>query len=215
MLFRSAGAEIFASSCASCHSLSGALGVGPPLDGIAGHKVGGVAGYRYSNSMGSSDLTWQKDSFVKFLMDPASMFPDTAMKGVSVSPEEVGQIYDYLAKVESLQLVKPYVELLPSVWVGFQEKGDVKKLLDEAEVEIFSLAQQHLHRDFVELKEILAESFERLEDFMKKGTHLRGVPTGFTDLDNKLAGMQDSNLLILAARPAGVLVHHRGRARTH
>ncbi len=84
---------------------------------------------------------------------------------------------------------------------AFQEKGDVKKLLDEAEVEIFSLAQQHLHRDFVELKEILAESFERLEDFMKKGTHLRGVPTGFTDLDNKLAGMQDSNLLILAARP--------------
>ena len=84
---------------------------------------------------------------------------------------------------------------------AFEEKGDVKKLIDEAEVEIFSLAQQHLHRDFIELKEILAESFERLEEFMKKGTHLRGVPTGFNDLDNKLAGMQDSNLLILAARP--------------
>lgn len=84
---------------------------------------------------------------------------------------------------------------------SFDVKGDVKKLLDEAEVAIFSLSQQHLHRDFVELKEVLAESFERLEEFMKKGTHLRGVPTGFADLDNKLAGMQDSNLLILAARP--------------
>lgn len=84
---------------------------------------------------------------------------------------------------------------------SFDTKGDVKKLLDEAEVEIFSLSQQHLHRDFIELKEVLAESFERLEEFMKKGTHLRGVPTGFVDLDNKLAGMQDSNLLILAARP--------------
>ncbi len=84
---------------------------------------------------------------------------------------------------------------------AFDEKGDVKKLIDEAESEIFSLAQQHLHRDFIELKEILAESFERLEDFVKKGSHLRGVPTGFKDLDNKLAGMQDSNLLILAARP--------------
>ena len=84
---------------------------------------------------------------------------------------------------------------------AFDQKGDVKKLLDEAEVEIFSLSQQHLHRDFIELKEILAESFERLEEFMKKGTHLRGVPTGYPDLDNKLAGMQDSNLLILAARP--------------
>lgn len=84
---------------------------------------------------------------------------------------------------------------------AFDDKGDVKKLLDEAEVEIFALAQAHLHRDFIELKDILAESFERLEEFIKKGTHLRGVPLGFTDLDNKLAGMQDSNLLILAARP--------------
>jgi replicative DNA helicase len=84
---------------------------------------------------------------------------------------------------------------------AFDVKGDVKKLIDEAEVEIFSLAQQHVHRDFIELKEVLAESFERLDEFMKKGSHLRGVPTGFVDLDNKLAGMQDSNLLILAARP--------------
>lgn len=84
---------------------------------------------------------------------------------------------------------------------AFDDKGDVKKILDEAEVAIFSLSQEHLHKDFVELKEILAESFERLEEFMKKGTHLRGVPTGFPDLDNKLAGMQESNLLILAARP--------------
>ena len=85
---------------------------------------------------------------------------------------------------------------------AFDEKGDTKKMLDEAEVQIFALAQSHLHQDFIELKELLAESFERLEQFMKKGTHLRGVPTGFKDLDNKLAGMQDSNLLILAARPA-------------
>lgn len=84
---------------------------------------------------------------------------------------------------------------------AFDEKGDVKKLLDEAEVEIFALSQAHLHQDFIELKNILAESFERLEEFMKKGTHLRGVPTGFSDLDTKLAGMQDSNLLVLAARP--------------
>lgn len=84
---------------------------------------------------------------------------------------------------------------------SFDAKGDVKKLLDEAEVEIFSLSQQHLHRDFIQLKEVLAASFERLEEFMKKGNRLRGVPTGYADLDNKLAGMQDSNLLILAARP--------------
>ena len=84
---------------------------------------------------------------------------------------------------------------------AFDEKGDVKKLLDEAEVSIFSLSQEHLHKDFIELKEILAESFERLEKFSKSGTGLRGVPTGFADLDNKLAGLQESNLIVLAARP--------------
>ena len=84
---------------------------------------------------------------------------------------------------------------------SFDEKTDVKKLLDDAEVQIFALSQEHLHRDFIELKEILAESFERLEDFMKKGAQFRGVATRYVDLDRKLSGMQDSNLLVLAARP--------------
>lgn len=84
---------------------------------------------------------------------------------------------------------------------AFNDKSDIQKLLDEAEVEIFALSQQHLHRDFVELKEVLAESFERLEEFVKQGSGLRGVATGYGDLDNKLAGMQNSNLIVLAARP--------------
>lgn len=84
---------------------------------------------------------------------------------------------------------------------SFDEKTDVKKLLDDAEVQIFALSQEHLHRDFIELKEILAESFERLEDFMKRGAQFRGVATRYVDLDRKLSGMQDSNLLVLAARP--------------
>jgi replicative DNA helicase len=110
--------------------------------------------------------------------------------------EHYGQIVkNHYVKRKLIELSSRMVEQ------AFDTKGDVKKLLDEAESEIFALSQQHLHRDFIELKEILAESFERLEEFMKKGTHLRGAPTGYPDLDNKLAGMQDSNLLILAARP--------------
>jgi len=84
---------------------------------------------------------------------------------------------------------------------AFNDTGDIKQILDAVESDIFSIAQQQSHRDFIELKEILSESFERLEDFMKNGTGIRGIATGFTDLDNKLAGMQPSNLLVLAARP--------------
>ena len=84
---------------------------------------------------------------------------------------------------------------------AFNETGDIKQMLDEVESDIFAIAQQQSHRDFIELKEIVADSFERLESFMKEGGGMRGVPTGFTELDTKLAGMQASNLLILAARP--------------
>ncbi len=84
---------------------------------------------------------------------------------------------------------------------SFDDKGDVDNLLDVAEGEIFALSQEHLKKDFTELKEALAESFERLEKFMKEGRNLRGLSTGLSPLDSKLAGMQDSNLLVLAARP--------------
>jgi len=110
--------------------------------------------------------------------------------------EQYGRIVkNHFVKRRLIQMSSRLVEK------SFDTKGDVKKLLDDAEVEIFSLSQEHIHRDFIQLKEVLAESFERLEEFVKKGSHLRGVSTGFVDLDNKLAGMQDSNLLILAARP--------------
>lgn len=84
---------------------------------------------------------------------------------------------------------------------AFDNTGEIKSLLDQAETEIFAISQAQMRRDFIQLKEVLSDSFERIEEFMKNGSKLRGVPTGFTDLDTKLAGMQDSNLVILAARP--------------
>jgi len=75
------------------------------------------------------------------------------------------------------------------------------ELLDRAESEIFSLTQTHLTDTFTPIKTALAESFDRLDELHKQAEGLRGVPTGFKDLDDALAGMQKSNLLILAARP--------------
>ncbi len=85
--------------------------------------------------------------------------------------------------------------------MAFDAGGDVRQILDTAEGKVFSLAQQHLKQVFVPVKDILAESFDRLDELHKSAGSLRGVPTGFPDLDDTLAGMQDSNLLILAARP--------------
>ncbi len=85
--------------------------------------------------------------------------------------------------------------------MSFDEGGEAAQILDRAEQEIFSLSQKNLTRNFIAIKDALAESFDRLDELQKKAGGLRGVPTGFNDLDDTLAGMQDSNLLILAARP--------------
>lgn len=85
--------------------------------------------------------------------------------------------------------------------LAFREEGEVKEILDEAEREIFSISQGAVTRDFIPIKDALASSFDRLDELHKQVGGLRGVPTGFRDLDGKLAGMQDGNLLILAARP--------------
>lgn len=75
-------------------------------------------------------------------------------------------------------------------------------LLDKAESEVFSLTQKHLTKAFTSVRDTLAESFDRLDELHKQGEGLRGVSTGFSDLDNALAGLQKSNLVILAARPS-------------
>lgn len=85
--------------------------------------------------------------------------------------------------------------------MSFDTGKDIKEILDNAESTVFALAQQHLRQVFVSVKNILTDSFDRLDELHKSGGNLRGVPTGFTDLDETLAGMQDSNLIILAARP--------------
>lgn len=74
-------------------------------------------------------------------------------------------------------------------------------LLDKAEAEVFSLTQKHLTKAFTSVRDTLAESFDRLDELHKQGEGLRGVSTGFNTLDDALAGMQKSNLIILAARP--------------
>ncbi|HAI22754.1 TPA: replicative DNA helicase [Candidatus Collierbacteria bacterium] len=85
--------------------------------------------------------------------------------------------------------------------MGFDDSKPLNEVLDKAEQEIYSLSQTNMRRSFIPIKDALAESFDRLDTLQNSADGLRGVPTGFSDLDKMLAGMQDSNLIILAARP--------------
>ncbi|HSW89545.1 MAG TPA: replicative DNA helicase [Patescibacteria group bacterium] len=85
--------------------------------------------------------------------------------------------------------------------LAFDEVKTTEEILDQTQQRVFSLSASHMERSFTPLKDALAESFDRLDELQHQAGGLRGVPTGFADLDDTLSGMQNSNLLILAARP--------------
>ncbi|HCM43971.1 TPA: replicative DNA helicase, partial [Candidatus Kaiserbacteria bacterium] len=86
--------------------------------------------------------------------------------------------------------------------LGFQEDREVEEVLDEAQAAVFSVTQTPMLRSFSTIKDELTEAWERLERLQKHEGTLRGVPTGFAQLDNLLAGLQKSDLILLAARPS-------------
>jgi replicative DNA helicase len=88
------------------------------------------------------------------------------------------------------------------VGLGFDEARSLQQLIEEAESRLFEVSQRHIKQDITSLETILAESFDRLDELHKDKGKIRGVPTGYKDLDNILAGLQRSDLFILAARPS-------------
>jgi replicative DNA helicase len=82
------------------------------------------------------------------------------------------------------------------------ESRQLRELIEAAEQRLFEVSQQHVKQDVISLEAILAESFDRLDDLHKDKQKIRGLPTGYKDLDNTLAGFQRSDLVILAARPS-------------
>ncbi len=86
--------------------------------------------------------------------------------------------------------------------LGYNEETTTEELLEKAEAELFSVSDQSLKQDLVSIESILTESFDRMEELHRNKGTLRGVRTGYRDLDNMTAGLQRSDLVILASRPA-------------
>ncbi|MEK7520414.1 MAG: replicative DNA helicase [Patescibacteria group bacterium] len=86
--------------------------------------------------------------------------------------------------------------------LGHREDEDTDILLDEAEQKIFAISQDMLSQNFTTIGSALEEAFERIERLHQNKNDIRGVPTGYPRLDTLLAGLQRSDLIILAARPS-------------
>lgn len=85
---------------------------------------------------------------------------------------------------------------------GYEEEKESEDLLDNAERRIFEITQKSMTQTFTSIKPCLKEAFERMEKISNKEGKLRGVSTGFYELDDYLSGLQNSDLVILAARPS-------------
>ncbi len=88
------------------------------------------------------------------------------------------------------------------VALGYDETEDVDRIMDMAEKKIFDLAQKKNTKGYAALKDVLVETFAKLEELYNQKGQLSGTPTGFKDYDLKTSGLHDSDLIIVAARPA-------------
>ena len=105
--------------------------------------------------------------------------------------------------VQKKSLLRRLISVAGSiVEMGYQESEDVEKILDEAEQKLFAVSQKYIKKDFIPIKSILEDAFNRIDELHKGDHDFRGVPTGFPDIDGVLSGLQKSDLIILAARPS-------------
>lgn len=114
-----------------------------------------------------------------------------------------GSARHYADIVQSKFILRSLIDAASKIGeLGFQEDRDIEEVLDDAQQAVFSVTQAPTLRTFRELREELKPAMERAELLQKHQGTMRGIPTGFRKLDNLLAGLQKSDLVILAARPS-------------
>jgi replicative DNA helicase len=109
----------------------------------------------------------------------------------------------YARIVEETALLRRLIEATQqAAAMAFDSGDDVGEIVDSIEHLILSVAEKRLNDNFSHIRDLLHEQLERVEALQEKGASITGVPTGFVDLDNLTSGLQESNLVIVAARPS-------------
>lgn len=109
----------------------------------------------------------------------------------------------YASIVRKKRLLRDLIEASSHIaQLGYREAEDVEQLIDEAEQRIFGISRDSLRQEFLVIKDALEEAWERIEKIHNSRDALRGVTTGFKELDSILGGLQKSDLVVLASRPS-------------
>ena len=135
----------------------------------------------------------------------------------------IGNAPRYARIVEEHALLRRLIGVASEIAeLGYDMPDDVAAAVDKAETLVFQLGQRRVADTLAPLRELLNQSLDHLEALYERGEAITGVPTGYTDLDERLAGLQPSNLIILGARPSmgktsfalGIVAHAAMAART-
>ncbi|HEX9805133.1 MAG TPA: replicative DNA helicase [Candidatus Dojkabacteria bacterium] len=133
----------------------------------------------------------QKIGGASYLSELVSMVPTSA------------NIEDYGKIIKENSIRRQLIRLGAKMGdLAFKEDQEMQDIMDEAETRLFAITEDSVQKDFVHVAQLLEETYERAEDLNQNPDKIRGVPTGFGTLDNILGGFQNSDLIILAARPS-------------
>ncbi|MGE5472959.1 MAG: replicative DNA helicase [Ignavibacteriales bacterium] len=128
---------------------------------------------------------------LEYLSNLSDMVPTTA------------NIKHYAKIVEEKSLLRQLIKASGEIMnLGFEASEEVAIITDEAQKKIFEVLQNRSSKGFYPIKEVLLESFNKLEELYNSKGYITGVPTGFSDLDAKTSGLHPSDLILIAARPA-------------
>lgn len=121
-------------------------------------------------------------------------------------PERVpttANVEKYIKIVDEKAMLRNLINMSNElVALGYDETEEVDKIMDMAEKKVFELSQKKNSKGYSAIKDVLVESFAKLEELYNQKGKISGIPTGFADFDLRTSGLHNSDLIILAARPA-------------
>ncbi|MFP4600861.1 MAG: replicative DNA helicase [Persicimonas sp.] len=124
----------------------------------------------------------------------------TRLSNAVPSAANVGQYAQIVTRKSSLRKFISTADTL--VHDAYSDVSDVEEFMDEVERRLFAITQSGIKKDYASMREVIQNAFTQIEALYNKNEHITGVPSGFADLDEITAGWQDSDLIIIAARPA-------------
>ncbi len=125
---------------------------------------------------------------------------------IAVLPDKVpttANVDKYIRIVEEKSILRNLIKAANDlINLGYAETEEVDSIIDEAERRVFEISQGKNQKGYTPIKDILVESFAEIEKLYNQKQPITGIPTGFADLDYKTAGLHNSDLVLVAARPA-------------